>query len=185
MNSMRLSTEPFENLPLSPALVGELRSDHAGETGAVAIYRGILAVSRDPAVRRFALRHIRAELRHLRFFDQWLPRHEMSRLLPVWRAAGWSLGAVPALFGRRAVFRTVAAVETFVERHYLAQIEIMEKTAGLETLAAQLRRFCEDEVHHRDDAADRLTGASGRLAAGWSRLVASGSAFGVRVARRI
>ena len=38
-----------------PGLIGDLRSDHAGETGAVAIYLGILAVSRDPAVRQFAL----------------------------------------------------------------------------------------------------------------------------------
>ena len=28
----------------------DLRSDHAGETGAVMIYNGILAVSRDPAL---------------------------------------------------------------------------------------------------------------------------------------
>ncbi len=30
-----------------PGLLGDLRSDHAGETGAVAIYLGILAISRD------------------------------------------------------------------------------------------------------------------------------------------
>ncbi len=35
-------------------LPGDIRSDHAGETGAVMIYRGILAASRDPAVREFA-----------------------------------------------------------------------------------------------------------------------------------
>ena len=29
-------------------LIGELRSDHAGETGAVMIYRGILAFCKDP-----------------------------------------------------------------------------------------------------------------------------------------
>ena len=172
-------------MPLSQQLVAELRSDHAGETGAVAIYRGLLAVSRDPEVRRFSLRHIRAELRHLRFFDAWLPESERSRLLPVWYAAGWSLGAVSGLMGRGAVFRTVAAVETFVEKHYLAQIDIMASTPGLESLASRLQQFCEDEVHHRDDAADRLVEASGRLARGWSQLIASGSALGVRVARRI
>ena len=35
-------------------LLGELRSDQAGETGAVAIYRGILWVSKDASIRRFA-----------------------------------------------------------------------------------------------------------------------------------
>lgn len=39
---------------LPASLVADLRSDHAGETGAVVIYRGILAVTRDAgfAVRR-------------------------------------------------------------------------------------------------------------------------------------
>ena len=185
MNDLRLSIPPFGDLPLTEHLVAELRSDHAGETGAVAIYRGLLAVSRDPEVRRFSLRHIRAELRHLRFFDEWLPEAEHSRLLPVWYAAGWSLGAFSGLLGRRVVFRTIAAVETFVEKHYLAQIAIMASTPGLESLASQLRQFCEDEVHHRDDAADRLVQTSGRFARGWSQLIESGSALGVRVARRI
>ena len=103
----------------------------------------------------------------------------------VWRAAGWLLGATAALFGRRSAFRTVAAVEDFVERHYLAQIEVMESTEGLESLAAVLREFCADEVHHRDDASARVRGADGAASRIWARLISVGSAFGVRVARRI
>lgn len=46
-------------------LIGELRSDHAGETGVVWIDRGSLAVSRDPVAREFAQRHLLAtEQRH-------------------------------------------------------------------------------------------------------------------------
>jgi len=45
-------------------LIGDLRSDHAGETGAVAIYLGILAVSPDPAVRHCALTHLATEREH-------------------------------------------------------------------------------------------------------------------------
>jgi demethoxyubiquinone hydroxylase (CLK1/Coq7/Cat5 family) len=36
----------------------------------------------------------------------------------LWRVAGWLTGALPALFGRAAVLRTIDAVETFVEGHY-------------------------------------------------------------------
>lgn len=185
MNNSDLSIDPFDSLPLSPELVADLRSDHAGEVGAVAIYRGILAVSREQAVRRFALTHIRAELRHLRFFEHWLPAQHHSRLLPVWRAAGWLLGAASALFGRQSVFRTVAAVETFVEGHYLAQIRTMESTSGLEPLAAILQEFCAEEVHHRADANAQLTYAGGAMARGWAKLITAGSILGVRVARRI
>ncbi len=175
----------FESLPLTPALIADLQSDHAGEAGAVEIYRGMLAVSRDAAVQRFALAHIRTELRHLRFFARWLPSRHHSRLLPVWRAAGWLLGAGSALFGRQAAFRTVAAVETFVEGHYRAQIEIMDTTPGLESLAAVLQDFCADEVHHRADANARLTTTDGWIARVWAYLIATGSALGVRVARRV
>ncbi len=185
MNIWRLSIEPFEQLPLSPALVADLRSDHAGETGAVQIYRGMLAVSRDPAVRRFALAHIRTELRHLRFLDRWLPRRHHSRLLPVWRAAGWLLGAGSALFGRRAAFHTVAAVETFVERHYLEQIEAMQTVPQLDDLRNVLRRFCEEEVHHRDDASKRVEDTEGFAVRAWAYLVGVGSTFGVRIARKV
>ncbi len=185
MNVAGLSIEPFDDLPLSPDTVADLRSDHAGETGAVQIYRGMLAVSRDPVVQRFALTHIRTELRHLRFFDRWLPMRYHSRLLPVWRAAGWLLGAGSALFGRSAAFHTVAAVETFVERHYLAQIEIMDKTPRLENLCGVLRQFCDEEVHHRNDASSRVTDAPGWLPRAWAHVVGLGSMFGVLVARRV
>ncbi len=185
MNNDRLSIEPFDELPLSPALVADLRSDHAGETGAVQIYRGMLAVSRDPEVRKFALAHVRTELRHLRFFDRWLPKRHHSRLLPVWRAAGWLLGAGSALFGRRAAFHTVAAVESFVERHYLDQIEAMSSVPELANLNAVLRRFCDEEVHHRDDASNRVAETNGIAVRAWGHLVGLGSVLGVRIARKV
>ncbi len=185
MNTSDLSIESFDVLPLLPDMVADLRSDHAGESGAVQIYRGMLAVSRDPSVRRFALTHIRTELRHLRFFERWLPQRHHSRLLPVWRAAGWLLGAGSALFGRRAAFHTVAAVETFVERHYLDQIDVMGSVPELANLCAVLRRFCDDEVHHRDDASERVADANGIAARTWSAVVGLGSMFGVRIARKV
>ncbi|MBT5725979.1 MAG: hypothetical protein HOI74_18290, partial [Gammaproteobacteria bacterium] len=43
----------------------ELRSDQAGETGAVWIYKGILATQPKPALRAFCRRHLETELRHL------------------------------------------------------------------------------------------------------------------------
>jgi ubiquinone biosynthesis monooxygenase Coq7 len=153
--------------------------------GAVEIYRGMLAVSRDAAVRRFALRHLVAERRHRRFFDCWLPEDWQSRLLGVWRAAGWSLGAISALFGGRAVFRTIEAVESFVEIHYREQIEAMSEEPALAQLSRRLQEFCDDEVEHRQDAARRSTSVRSRRAGAWSRLVGWGSAAGVAIARRV
>ena len=46
-------------------LTRELRSDHAGETGAIWIYKGILGFSVNNKVRIFARRHLETELKHL------------------------------------------------------------------------------------------------------------------------
>jgi ubiquinone biosynthesis monooxygenase Coq7 len=182
---MKTCIKSFPDLPLSEAQIGDLRSDHAGECGAVAIYNGILAVTRDPGVARFARAHRRTEVRHRRFFDRWLPQAQRSRLLPLWRLSGWLLGAVAASFGGRTVYRTIAAVESFVEQHYLDQIADMRATPELRPLAAILQSFCDDEVEHRDDAQardDLSPGPMGRL---WTLTIGAGSAAGVAVARRI
>ena len=57
---------------LPPYLAGEMRSNHAGETGAVWIYKGILALSVDGEIRSFAEHHLATEQEHLAFFEDWL-----------------------------------------------------------------------------------------------------------------
>lgn len=182
---MKYDLKPFETTPLSDELIADLRSDHAGECGAVAIYSGILAVTRDEEVRGFATAHRETERVHRAFFDEWLPARYHSRLLPLWRAAGWSLGAVSALFGPVAVFRTISAVETFVERHYEEQLIKMEAIPELEELTVKLRQFCAEEVEHRDDAAGRIDAPTSVISRLWFNIVGSGSSVGVALARRI
>jgi ubiquinone biosynthesis monooxygenase Coq7 len=175
----------FADLPLTLADRRDLRSDHAGEHGAVAIYRGVLSITRDPDVKRFARRHMLAEMRHLRFFERFLPKREQSRLLGVWWLAGWLLGAGSAAFGARATYATVAAVERFVEAHYLEQIHSLQARPGCEGLVDVLDKFMRDEVHHRDDALRQATPKDTLVVQGWNWLVASGSRVGVAIARRI
>ena len=177
--------DPYPVLPLTRRDVRDLRSDHAGEHGAVAIYLGMLRVTRDDGLRRFARRHLLAEKRHLRFFDTWLPRHGKSRLLPVWWLAGWTLGAGSALFGPRAAYATVAAVERFVEQHYNEQIAHMGERPALADLALILERFCADEVHHREDALKHANARPSIALKVWEAVVSGGSAIGVIVARRV
>lgn len=162
-----------------------LRSDHAGETGAVAIYDGILAVTRDPELRSFARRHRETETRHLAIIETLLPERRRSRLLPVWRAAGFATGAFPALFGGASVYRTIDAVETFVDHHYGAQVALLARQDGWHDVMGQLERCRADEVAHRDEARRALTGSAGLLGRLWERLVALGSVTGVAIASRL
>lgn len=160
-----------------------LRSDHAGETGAVYIYRGIRAVSRSDTLREFARQHQLTEERHLEIMKQILPREYRSRLLILWRVSGWLLGALPALFGAGAVYRTIDAVESFVDRHYLDQIERLQGRTRYRELYDILVACRADELQHRDEARDKLW-VPGPLGRWWVAIVGTGSRIGVFFASR-
>lgn len=172
--------------PWPAEVEADLRSDHAGELGAVQIYRGILAVSRDPGVRDFARRHLATEQDHLAQICAVLPPAQRSRLTPAWRVAGWLTGALPALAGPRTVYATIAAVETFVDRHYaeqIARLDTLPPDPRRAALRATLARCQADECEHRDQAlaAGPARGLPVRI---WTALVAAGSARAVALARR-
>ena len=166
-------------------LIEDLRTDHAGETGAVAIYKGILAVSRDAAVRQFALRHMETEKKHLEEIGKLLKPGERTKLIPLWRVAGWLTGALPAIFGSLAVHATIDAVETFVDEHYREQIERLDR----ENIHPEIRDLLEqcrlDEVEHRDEARELHRSDLARLLKVWCKLVDSGSRGAVSLSRTI
>ncbi|WP_231624541.1 demethoxyubiquinone hydroxylase family protein [Limnohabitans sp. 63ED37-2] len=173
---------------LSRHMVREMRSDHAGETGAVYIYKGITAVARwrqDAQLLAFAKEHGDTEAEHLRLLEAWLPAYQPSRLLVPWCIAGWLTGALPALFGRRAVYGTIAAVETFVDVHYQQQIDHLQVHGGPEGLLPLLQRCQADEQHHRDEAAALAGPKKSWLLRLWCAVVGSGSAAAVVLARRV
>lgn len=172
-----------------PDLMAELRTDHAGETGAVWIYRGVLAITRDAALRDFAQRHLVTEQEHLRLVCELVPPRQRSWLIIPWRMAGFLTGALPALFGPRAVYGTIAAVETFVDRHYEDQIRALDGRPEYSALRDLLKTCQEDECHHRDEASV-LSAAQGAARPGvwlraWCAVVGWGSESAVKVARVI
>jgi 3-demethoxyubiquinol 3-hydroxylase len=167
-----------------PFMVADLRSDHAGETGAVWIYKGILLLTRNPEVRRFATHHLETEQKHLALMESILPWRQRSRLLPFWRIAGFMTGAIPAVFGANAVFGTIAAVETFVDQHYEEQI-IKLANAGYPGLLNTLKTCQQDECDHRDEALSLSTGPSNFLLRIWCAVVGVGSSQAVKLARLI
>lgn len=180
------------NLP--QALMADLRTDHSRESGAVMIYRGILALTGDAGVRHFAQQHLATEARHLAQIEPLLPLRQRSRLLPLWRVAGWLTGALPAWVGPRAVYATIEAVETFVDQHYAEQIESIDRHdpgrshAPMQALRALLLACRSDEIAHRDEAAALFAVSGGARAPAlrlWVALVGAGSRGAVKICRWI
>ncbi len=133
-----------------------LRVDHAGELGAVHIYRGQRAVfeaARSKAAISVQLAEMEShEARHLQRFEVLLTQERVrpTLLAPLWRVAGFALGAGTALMGEKAAHACTVAVETVIEQHYADQAaELREREPAL---AAELSQFRDDELAHRDEA---------------------------------
>ena len=166
-------------------MIGDLRSDHAGETGAVWIYKGMLLVSKDEKVRAFANHHLQTESQHLELMSALLPPLRRSWLLIPWRVAGFVTGALPALLGQRTVFATIAAVETFVGIHYQQQIDALKQRPEHAALRQVLIDCQSDEHAHRDEAKAYLTQPPHGMLALWCAAIGGGSAVAVTLARKI
>ena len=162
-----------------------LRVDHAGEYGAVAIYRGQLAVfERQSGKERITgqLKEMAGqEQEHLDAFDKLLNAGSVrpTALSPVWNAAGFALGAATALLGEKAAHACTEAVETVIEEHYGDQIAELE-AAGETELAARMTKFRDEEVAHKE-----LATAEGAAQAPAYPVLSALIRFGCRAAIRI
>jgi ubiquinone biosynthesis monooxygenase Coq7 len=164
-----------------------LRVDHAGELAAVHIYRGQRAVLVGAAGKSRITGDLGEmhdqEAAHLAAFDTMLNEHRVrpSLFAPVWRAAGFALGAATALMGEKAAHACTEAVEDVIEKHYAGQIEELETRDP--ALAATLSKFRDDELAHQDRAVDQ----GAREAAGYpvlSRVIRAGCKAAIKVAER-
>ena len=175
---------PGDELPAW--VLNDLRTDHAGEVGAICIYQGILKFARDQALRSFAEHHLATEQKHLSLIIGWLPPAQFSRLLPMWRIAGFLTGALPSLFGPKAVYATIEAVETFVNLHYGDQIRRLATKPELNGLRKTLLDCQADELAHRNEAAvARGPTRPGVLLRAWCSMVRAGSGAAVSLIRYI
>ena len=133
-----------------------IRVDHAGEYGAVRIYEGQLAVlgaDKSKTKTVTAIQHMaEQEQGHLKAFDALINQRRVrpTVLEPVWRAAGFALGAATALMGEKAAMACTAAVEEVIDEHYAGQIERLGD--GDPALRQTVERFRADEIAHRDAA---------------------------------
>ena len=131
-----------------------IRVDQAGEFGARQIYRGQLAVLRglpsEPVIREMAAQ----EDEHLATFDRLLVERQVrpTALMPVWRLAGFALGAGTALISEKAAMACTVAVEEVIEEHYCRQAAQLGDDEH--ELKETIENFRLDELRHRDQGLD-------------------------------
>ena len=173
-------------LSMNKLLESFLRSDHAGEVGAVYIYKGILSIAKDPALVEFSKRHLETEKEHLRKIEEVLPASKRSKLVSIWKVAGYLLGFLPSLLGPRIVFATIEAVESFVEDHYEEQLKYLRAQNDPDQALIDLLQSCQDdEIEHKNESAIKKRFTPGFLLNFWMKIVGWGSSSAVKVAKII
>ncbi len=132
-----------------------LRVDHAGETGAVRIYEGQLAVFGENHPKTAMIKHmLEQEEHHLSTFNQLINERgtRPSALNPLWNIAGFTLGAATALMGEKAAMACTAAVEEVIDQHYEEQRKELKTWGDEDPLEETIEKFQAEEIEHREIA---------------------------------
>ncbi len=151
-------TRPGEPRP-DPASM--LRVDQAGEYGATRIYAGQLAVlGKSSQAAHVIARMARQEERHLERFDALMATRGVrpTALQPLWKIAGFALGAGTALISEKAAMACTDAVETEIDRHYGHQLAELGDSDP--ELSADITAFRAEELEHRDTAREHGAAAA-------------------------
>jgi 3-demethoxyubiquinol 3-hydroxylase len=134
-----------------------IRVDQAGEYGAVRIYEGQLAALRwtgranSEAGRKIAAM-ARTEREHNRTFDKLLAERRVrpTALQPLWKVAGFALGAATALLGDKAAMACTVAIEETIDEHYANQAATLGDDEA--ELRGTIEKFRAEELQHKDEA---------------------------------
>jgi 3-demethoxyubiquinol 3-hydroxylase len=135
-----------------------LRVDHAGEFGAIHIYRGQASIVKDAPKCQETMDKITImqsqEQIHLNKFNEVLPHRRIrpSLLTPVWQIGGFFMGAVTALVSEKSAMACTEAVETVIDKHYDSQINYFSNEKTPDSILPDLKQFQQDELEHKHEA---------------------------------
>ena len=136
-----------------------IRVDHAGERGAIKIYEGqLLALNtliKDDNLKNTIQEMKAQEKEHCNYFENEIKKRNIkpTKLMPLWDLLGVSLGFSSALLGKKAAMLCTASVEEVIDEHYKNQINQLKSDENI--LKEKIKKFREDELHHKDIAYEK------------------------------
>lgn len=130
-----------------------LKVNHAGEFGAINIYRSQILVSKFfrrsyvPLLESF----MSDEKRHLDIFWSEIQRRDGIKCKSYWLCGlgGWGMGFISALFGKTGIMACTLAVESVVASHLKNQLIYLKQKNDVDAFRA-VNSILEDEENHRD-----------------------------------
>jgi ubiquinone biosynthesis monooxygenase Coq7 len=139
-----------------------LKVNHAGEYGAIRIYKAQIWVAHRlyPDVVAFLEETLAHEVRHCARFREAMPVRNARpcRIMALWGNGGYVLGLVTALMGRQGIWVCTAAVESAVHRHLEDQLHFLRhRDAELHALVLAIQ---DEELSHLHHAEERIVAKS-------------------------
>ena len=144
------------------AIARILKVNHAGEYGAIRIYRAQIWVARRlyPDVVAFLEETLGHEINHCAMFRNAMPTRDARpcRAMVLWGNGGLILGFLTALMGREGIWICTAAVEGAVHKHLDDQLFFLrDKDPELHSLINAIQA---EELHHLNYAEERVRSRS-------------------------
>ncbi len=165
-----------------------IRVDHAGERGAIKIYEGqLLALNtfvKDENLKKTIEKMKNHEKEHLDFFNKEIKKRNIkpTKLLPLWDLLGVGLGFGSAIIGKKATMLCTASVEEVIDEHY--QNQINELDSDEKVLKEKIKKFRDDELHHKDIAYKQGASKKG-LYAILDKIIKTGSKVAINISEKI
>jgi len=165
-----------------------IRVNHAGERGAIKIYEGqLLALNtfvKNENLKKTIEKIKNDEKEHLDFFNKEIKKRNIkpTKLLPLWDLLGVGLGFGSAIIGKKATMLCTASVEEVIEEHY--QNQINELDSEEKVLKKKIKKFRDDELHHRDIAYEQGASKKG-LYSILDKMIKTGSKVAISISEKI
>lgn len=133
-----------------------IRVNHAGEYGAMRIYKGQMAATKDLQTKTLISHMQEQEERHLAFFEQEMKNRRVrpTALLPLWHIGAYVLGFTSARISNKMAMLCTQAVEEVIDKHYANQISVLEDNTEETELLSTIEQFRTEELEHKDIAID-------------------------------
>ena len=165
-----------------------IRVDHAGERGAVKIYEGQL-LALNTLVKDDSLKKIIEEMKvhekeHCEFFENEIKKRNIkpTKFLPLWDLLGVGLGFGSTLLGKKAAMLCTASVEEVIDKHYLNQINQLDSDE--KELKEKIKKFREDELHHKDVAYEEGATKKGFYSI-LDKIIKTGSKIAINISEKV
>ena len=165
-----------------------IRVDHAGERGAIKIYEGqLLALNtfvKNENLKKTIEKMKNHEKEHLDFFNKEIKKRNIkpTKLLPLWDLLGVGLGFGSAIIGKKATMLCTASVEEVIDKHY--QNQINELDSEEKVLKEKIKKFRDDELHHRDIAYEQGASKKGVYSI-LDKIIKTGSKVAISISEKI